>query len=194
MRSERQAASPAKGMRDTVLSRSPGRSSSSCTLGYIAKRPEIELPPQGTRGFEMPELARPLFKGLAFIGDLMFRFGGKVQGRPLLRLGTVGARTGKHRETVLGWFPDREREASWIVVASNAGSARHPAWAYNLAANPKEATVDMGGGKTRVDVELVGGSERRLIWNDVVEMAPGYRRYEEKADREMPMSRLTGRS
>lgn len=124
----------------------------------------------------------------------MFRIGVKVQGRPLLRLGTVGARSGKRRDTVLGWFPDDERVGSWIVVASNAGSVRHPAWAYNLAANASDVTVDEGEGAIPVDVELITRDERERVWERMVDASPGYGRYEEKTDREIPLFRLTARS
>ncbi|HZD22317.1 MAG TPA: nitroreductase family deazaflavin-dependent oxidoreductase [Acidimicrobiia bacterium] len=131
---------------------------------------------------------------MSFMGDVMFRLGVKIQGQPLLRLNTVGARTGKRRSSVLGWFPDDERKHSWIVVAANAGSARHPGWAYNLAANPEMATVDVGDGEAPVDVELLTGAERASVWKWVAETAPGYGRYQEKTDREMPLFRLTSRS
>lgn len=122
----------------------------------------------------------------------MFRLGGKVQGRPLLRLSTVGARSGKRREAVLGWFPsESDRRDSWIVVGSNAGSARHPGWAHNLAKSPDKASVDLGEGEIAVDVELLAGAERESAWNRVVDMAPGYGAYREKTDRQIPIFRLT---
>jgi deazaflavin-dependent oxidoreductase (nitroreductase family) len=152
----------------------------------------IDLPPSGTRGVELPKAIRPLVRAMMWTGGPMFRLGLKVQGRPLLRLITVGARSGKRREAVLGWFPEEGR-TSWIVVGSNAGSARHPGWAHNLATNPDRATVDVGEGPTAVDAELLGGAEREGAWDRVVGMAPGYGAYLEKTDREMPIFRLTRR-
>lgn len=143
---------------------------------------------------EIPKPIRPLLKAMSWTGDLMFRFGAKIQGRPLVRLGTVGARTGKRRTTVLGSFPAGERTDGWVVVASNGGSARHPGWAYNLVKNPGGATVDAGDGEVPVDVELLAGAERVSTWRQVVELAPGYGHYTEKTDREMPIFRLIRRS
>lgn len=151
----------------------------------------VSLPPTGTRGAEFPKALRPILKGMGWMGSLMVRFGMKVQGRPLLRLITSGARSGRRRETVLGWFPDDGHDDSWFVVASNAGSARHPAWAYNLAKNPDDVAVDFGDGELPVKAELLTGSERDSVWSRVVELAPGYARYLEKTDREMPLFRLT---
>ena len=160
----------------------------------MASRPEFELPPSGTRGAEIPGFVRPLLRMMTWVGDVMFRLRFKVQGRPLLRLTTVGARSGKRRKSVLGWFPDDERQGSWMVVASNNGSGRHPGWAHNLVRNPSESMVDVGEGDVPVDVELLAGAEREKTWSQVVELAPGYGRYTEKTDREIPIFRLTPRA
>jgi len=156
----------------------------------MADAADMKLPPSGTRGVEMPKFAQTIFKTMSFMGDVMFRTGVKVQGRPLLRLETVGARSGKRRRAVLGWFPDDAIEEAWIVVASNAGSARHPAWAHNLVKHPDSATVDSGDGDVAVSVEMLLGVERDRVWRRIVETSPGYGRYEEKTDREIPLFRL----
>ncbi|HEX6301221.1 MAG TPA: nitroreductase family deazaflavin-dependent oxidoreductase [Acidimicrobiia bacterium] len=153
----------------------------------------VDLPPSGMRGAEFPKALRSLMKAMRWIGNLMFRFGAKVQGRPLLRLTTKGAKSGKRREAVLGWFSDGDRDDSWLVVASNAGSARHPAWAFNLVKNPGDALVDFGDGEFPVEAELLAGAERDSVWSQVVELAPGYGRYLEQTDREMPIFRLIRR-
>lgn len=114
-----------------------------------------------------------------------------MQGRPLLRLITKGAKTGNRRTKWLGWFPDRDE--SWIVVASNGGSARHPDWAYNLAAHPDQVFVDLGEGEVPVHARIITGLEREAIWTEIATTAPGYGRYQEKTDREIPIFRLTAR-
>ena len=124
----------------------------------------------------------------------MFRLGVKIQGRPLLRLTTVGARTGKDRVAVLGWFPDDNNIEAWLVVGSNGGSARHPGWAHNLAGNSEQATVDVGNGPMAVSAELLQGAERESAWNRVIDMAPGYGSYTEKTNREIPIFRLVRRA
>lgn len=155
---------------------------------------ELSLPPAGSRGVELPRLVRPIVRALMGVGKPLFRLGLKVQGRPLLLLETLGARTGQRRTTILGWFPSNgEPAGSWTVVASNGGSARHPGWAYNLAHHPEDATVDIREGPVAVTAELLTGPEREEMWRRVVEMAPGYRRYEQQTDREIPIFRLTRR-
>lgn len=154
----------------------------------------FELPPGGTKGVEVPKVIRPIMKAMMWTGDVMFRLGVKVQGRPLLRLTTVGARSGRERRAVLAWFPDGDSPDAWLVVASNGGSRRHPGWAFNLARNPADVMVDLGDGDMPANVEMLGGTERPSAWDRIVAMAPGYGRYDEKTDREVPIFRLTRRS
>lgn len=153
----------------------------------------LDLPPRGTRGSEFPKALRVLMKGMGWTGRLMVRFGMKVQGRPLLRLITIGSKSGKRRDAVLGSFPDGDREDSWFVVGSNAGSARHPGWAFNLAKRPDGAFVDLGDGEFPARAELLTGAERASVWDQVVKLAPGYGRYLEQTDRQIPIFRLIRR-
>lgn len=159
----------------------------------MTDKPETTLPPAGTRGTSHPKPLRLLFKALSPVANLIFRMGGKVQGRPLARLESVGGRTGKTRRVLLGTFPDDGHPDASVIVASNAGSARHPGWAHNLAANPGQVRIDTGDGAVPVEVELLASEERDRMWDKVVEMAPGYGPYTEKTDREIPIFRLTPR-
>lgn len=54
--------------------------------------------------------------------------GGSAAGDGTLALHTVGRRSGKPRMTLLNYLDDDGR---YVVVASNAGSDRHPAWWLN---------------------------------------------------------------
>jgi deazaflavin-dependent oxidoreductase (nitroreductase family) len=137
---------------------------------------------------------RALGRTFGWVGTLMFRLGVRIQGLPLLRLTTVGARTGRRRRVVLGWFPDGDRDDSWVVIASNAGARRHPGWAYNLARNPDQVSVDLGDGDLEVVPGLITGAEREAVWEMVVTRSPGYGKYAVSTDREIPLIRLTKRS
>jgi deazaflavin-dependent oxidoreductase (nitroreductase family) len=156
----------------------------------------VEVPPRGTRGWEAPRLLRPLLGGMTRMQvSLYHRFGARmrVQGQPLLLLSTVGAKTGKLRQTVLCWFPDShnsDADQSWLVIASGAGSAKHPAWFVNLARNPDRVSIEIAGRQIKVKPESLGGAERAEAWRKVVALAPGYAAYEQKTDREIPVIRL----
>jgi deazaflavin-dependent oxidoreductase (nitroreductase family) len=132
------------------------------------------------------------------INVAMFRIGGRrmrVQGRPLLLLETIGARTGKRRLTALGWFPDDEAaRRAWLVVASGAGSAQHPSWYFNLARRPNDVSIEVDGEHVPVRAESLHGPERERAWTRVVALAPGYGKYASDTDREIPLVRLVPRS
>src|SRR5262245_62487452 len=68
------------------------------------------------------------------------RVGGRLSGMPMLLLTTRGRRSGRERTLPLLYVAD---EKGWVVVASNAGDDRHPAWWLNLRARP-EARVQVG--------------------------------------------------
>lgn len=115
----------------------------------------------------------------------------KVQGLPLLMLTTVGARTGKKRESVVAYFADIADEGAKLVIGSAGGSARHPGWCYNLAKNPEQVWINMGTEDHKVKAESLSGAEREEAWKRVVSTATGYGKYEIKTDRQIPVIRLT---
>jgi deazaflavin-dependent oxidoreductase (nitroreductase family) len=144
----------------------------------------VELTPRGTRGGETPRLLRPLMGAMSHM---------RVQGQLALLLSTVGAKTGKLRQTVLCWFPDSdalESDNSWLVVASGAGSARHPAWFVNMARNPDRVSIEIRGRQIKVEPQSLRGEERAASWRKVVALAPDYAAYEKRTDREIRIIRL----
>ena len=65
----------------------------------------VALPPNGTRGAQIPGFAKPLMKAGMGLSHVVFDLMGdrmKVQGRPLLEVTTVGAKTGKERRALMG--------------------------------------------------------------------------------------------
>jgi deazaflavin-dependent oxidoreductase (nitroreductase family) len=115
----------------------------------------------------------------------------KVQGRPLLLLTTVGARTGRRRQALLGRFDDPDHPGALWVVGSNGGSAQHPGWCYNLAGNPDQVWIEVAGREMAVRARSLEGEERARAWELITSLAPGYRRYETVTDRQVPIIRLT---
>ena len=159
----------------------------------------VRLTPRGTRGTKsfssIPAWLLPIFRA----GNVGFyRLIGRrtrTPGRGLLLLTTTGARTGKRRQTTLGWFADEQgRSDSWLIVASAGGSAAHPAWYVNLARHPRDALIDVGGREVAVEAMSLEGAERERAWTRIVAAAPGYGKYAVQTDREIPVVRLTPRS
>jgi deazaflavin-dependent oxidoreductase (nitroreductase family) len=92
---------------------------------------------------------------------------------PILLLTTKGAKTGHQRSTPLLYVVDG---ADIILIASNGGSPRHPAWYYNLRAHP-EATLLLQGRGGRYRAREAHREERERLWRKAVEAYAGYEAY-----------------
>lgn len=152
----------------------------------------VELTPYGTYGTERPKMSPTLIRLFARLNVGFYRLVGhrmQVQGASQLLLTTVGAKTGKVRQSPIGWFPDGDH--SWLIVASAAGSAKHPAWYLNMARNPDKVWIEIGKRRLHVRPESLRGDERKDAWRCIVARAPGYGAYRQKTDREIPIVRLT---
>ena len=153
----------------------------------------VSVPPRGTRGVPFPRLPSWLTRFMSRMQRRQFRrHGGHTQGGVhALMLETVGARSGEPRSAMLGYF--EEGPGSWLVVASLAGAARHPAWLYNLAGEPR-ATIEFGDGR-RVDIvaETLGGADLAAAWDRLAIEGPEYDKYRTKTDRTIPVVRLRER-
>lgn len=96
---------------------------------------------------------------------------------PVGLLTTTGARSGKpHTVPLL----ITTLEGGWGVIASNYGSARPPAWYFNLRANPV-ASLEVDGVAHRVRVAQVQGSEKERVREAALGWYRGYTAYEERA-------------
>jgi deazaflavin-dependent oxidoreductase (nitroreductase family) len=130
----------------------------------------------------------------ARIFTAMFRRrGGKmrVAGQPLLVLTTIGAKSGKEREAMLGYWDDpTATDGSILVVGSNQGAAVQSAWLLNMAAHHDQVWVERAGVKTRVLPETLEGAERSAAWAMVAKPGSQYAKYETQTDREIPIVRL----
>jgi len=111
------------------------------------------------------------------------KFGGKVQGLPVLLLTTTGRKTGKKRITPLGYF---EYDGYYVISASYAGLDIHPAWFQNLKSNP-EVALQIKDKQLIAMAEPAKPALRQQLWDKLVELAPGYGAYEKRTTREIPM-------
>jgi deazaflavin-dependent oxidoreductase (nitroreductase family) len=102
---------------------------------------------------------------------------------PMLLLDHVGARSGKVRTTPLAYLRDGENV---VLVASTGGHPRNPAWFHNLMENP-ETTIQVGSERRAVRARVAEGEERERLWVEVVDLYGGYRDYQERTDRQIPL-------
>ncbi|MFI5606244.1 nitroreductase family deazaflavin-dependent oxidoreductase [Amycolatopsis sp. NPDC051903] len=108
---------------------------------------------------------------------------GLFEGWSLVVLTTIGARTGRRRETLLGRL---EVDGNAVVVASANGSDHHPAWYHNLRKNPV-VTVETGEDTYRAVASVPEGAARDELFGRVVREAPGYADYQAKTARRIPV-------
>jgi deazaflavin-dependent oxidoreductase (nitroreductase family) len=113
--------------------------------------------------------------------------GTDLQGKPVILLTTVGAKTGKLRKTPLMRV---EHDGEYAVVASLGGAPQNPVWYYNLKANPR---VELQDGTVTRDYEAreVFGDEKARWWERAVQAWPDYANYQTKTDRQIPVFVLT---
>ena len=78
----------------------------------------------------------------------------------MMRLRTVGRRTGEERAAILGYFEDGP---NLVTMAMNGWGVAEPAWWLNLQAQP-DAVVDLVGGSIRVRGRAAAGEERERLW------------------------------
>ncbi len=78
----------------------------------------------------------------------------------MLRLHTVGRRSGQKRIAMVGYF---QHGPNLVTLAMNGWGTAEPAWWLNLQANPA-ATVDLSGGTHEVRARAAAGAERELLW------------------------------
>jgi len=128
-------------------------------------------------------------KGLRAVGKLNVplyrlsrgRVGGRVGKGPVLLLTTTGRKSGEPRTAPVLYLADDDR---YVVINTNAGNAKTPAWSLNLRANP-DAEVEVRGKRAKVRARIAAGEERADLWRRQMEQYSGWDYYESKLDREI---------
>lgn len=111
------------------------------------------------------------------------RVGANLLGLRVLLLTTIGRRSGRERTLPLLYVED---EKGWVVIASNAGDDRDPAWWHNLRARP-EATLQVGRERHAVRARRATPPEEARLWPKLVGAYRPYARYRERARRPIPL-------
>ncbi len=140
----------------------------------------------------LTQMFRPRNRGqLAFITKvhrwIYTRSGGRVGatlgGIPMILLTTTGRKSGEQRTTPLLSMKDGDR---FIVVGSNAGADKPPAWWLNLQAKP-DAKVQHGRKSFTMRAAQATPEEAAVLWPRLEKMYPGYIDYKKGTTREIPI-------
>ena len=105
---------------------------------------------------------------------------------PTLLLYCTGAKTGRMREVPLLYVLD---EDSVLLVGSNGGAVKEPAWCRNLRAQPRVECLIRRRVRAYRAVEL-SGAARTQAFAKAQSLYPGYARYQERLTRKIPVFRL----
>jgi len=102
---------------------------------------------------------------------------------PMLLLEHVGAKSGQRRTSPLVYIRDGD---DVVIVASKGGYPKHPAWFHNLRANP-ETLVQIGRERRAVRARVATAAERPRLWDAAMRTYAGYRDYQARTEREIPL-------
>ena len=81
----------------------------------------------------------------------------------------------------------RKPRLALVVVASNGGSARPPAWLLNIEKTPAVG-VQIGRERRQMQARIAGPAERARLWPLVNQLNAGrYDAYQARTDREIPL-------
>jgi F420H(2)-dependent quinone reductase len=115
---------------------------------------------------------------LWFVHRAMYRLSGGRLGlsRPetgakfgMMRLHTLGRRSGQSRVAIIGYYEDG---LNVVTLAMNGWGQAEPAWWLNLQTSP-DATVDLPDGARVVRARAATGEERERLWAGFVDY-PGW--------------------
>ncbi|MDG2304982.1 MAG: nitroreductase/quinone reductase family protein [Candidatus Binatia bacterium] len=105
---------------------------------------------------------------------------------PMVTLTTLGRRSGRPHSVHLASV---EHAGDLHVVASAMGQKKHPAWRYNIEANP-EVRVQAVGERFTARAEALTDQEKDRIWDDVKQAIPQMVIYETRTERNIRVYRL----
>jgi F420H(2)-dependent quinone reductase len=115
------------------------------------------------------------------------RVGRRIAGMPVLLLTTKGRTTGKRRTSPLTYF---EEDGAIVLVASYGGRPHNPDWFENLIA-AGEGEVTIGRERRHMQARRATSDEHARLWSRIVGTYDGYRVYQAKTSREIPLAVLS---
>ena len=112
-------------------------------------------------------------------------------GKGLVLLHHRGAKTGTERVSPVAGIADGD--GGWLVAASKGGAPENPAWFHNLLAHPDVEIETPDDGTVPVHATQLVGAERDAAWARFTARSEGFRSYEQRTTRTIPVLRLTRR-
>ncbi len=102
---------------------------------------------------------------------------------PVLLLTSTGRRSGQPRTTPVVYLVEGQRI---VLIGSNAGNERPPAWSLNLKADP-DCEVQMGGKRRELRARVAQDEERDELWRAMNEQYAGFDDYKQRTTRDIAL-------
>ena len=110
--------------------------------------------------------------------------GNTLEGRPVVILTSIGAKSGKVRKNPIMRVKDN---SIYVAVASAAGAPKNPSWYANLIAHP-DVLIQDGTEVLHLRAREVVGAEKQQWWRVAERFWPHYPEYRQRAGgREIPL-------
>jgi F420H(2)-dependent quinone reductase len=105
-------------------------------------------------------------------------------GLPVIVVTHTGNKTGAIRKTPLMRVKVGD---SYVLVGSQGGAPKHPAWVHNLRVNPAVEIRDRTVAQPMRTREVEDEAERARLWAAAVAAYPPYAEYQAKTTRKIPV-------
>jgi deazaflavin-dependent oxidoreductase (nitroreductase family) len=114
------------------------------------------------------------------------KVGGPFEGRDMILIHHVGAKSGTERVTPLVYRPEGDR---MFIFASKGGAADNPDWYHNLVANPR-IKAEIGTETLEFEAVVVGQPERDEVYARQAAQWVNFDEYQKKTERVIPVVEL----
>ncbi len=136
-----------------------------------------------TEAIDFDEVNRSVIREFRETGG---KAGGMFEGKPLVLVHHVGAKSGTTRIAPLVPLLDGTRI---FVFASKGGADTNPDWYHNLVAHP-HTVVELGSETFPVTARVLTGAERDDVYAKQVAVEPQFGEYQRKTTRLIPVFEL----
>ena len=106
-----------------------------------------------------------------------------LSGMPILLVKMRGVKSGKTHTIPLMHVP---YDNGFLLVASQGGAPKNPAWYHNLIAHP-DVTITFDGRTKAMRVRCLLDEEKGSFWSICCEYYPPYQEYQDRTDRNIPV-------
>ena len=110
-----------------------------------------------------------------------------IGGYPVCIVTTSGAKSGRVRRIALIHLPRGEDK---LLVASQGGMDKMPAWYFNIAANPA-IKIMVDGAEENYRATRVSDEEKARLWPHLCSLYPDFDEYQARTDRNIPVFRCS---